>query len=50
MQIPTSTEKGKQIALFIMLILGTILHGISVADSYLPALSAVGSALKRFIR
>lgn len=50
MQKPAVVEKSKQVGLFIMLILGTLLHGISVADSYLPALVKVGSLLKRIIR
>ncbi len=38
-------EKGVRMALFIMLILGTLLHGISVAHIYLPALAKVGSLI-----
>ncbi len=37
--------KEKSIALFIMLIMGTLLHGISVAHSYLPAFRKIGSLL-----
>ncbi len=43
-------EKRKRIALFAMLILGTVLHGISVADAYLPGLARVWSLLAQAVR
>ncbi len=43
-------ERAKRIALFLMLILGTVLHGISVADAYLPGLARVWSLLTQAVR
>ncbi len=42
--------KWKQMALVIMLIIGTVLHGISVADIYWPALVKAGSLLIQMIQ
>jgi hypothetical protein len=50
MPIPARVGRGKQLALFVMLIMGTLLHGISVADIYRPALARVVSLLKSIIR
>jgi len=50
MPISPRVERGKQLALFIMLIMGTLLHGISMAGTYWPALVKVGSLLKSVIR
>ena len=40
-----AVERGKRMALFVMLVMGTVLHGICVAHSYLPGLARVWSLL-----
>ncbi len=45
----TAAEKGKRLALFVMLIIGTVLHGLSMASFYLHALAKVGAALMRVL-
>ncbi len=39
----SAVERGKRLALFVMLIMGTVLHAISVAHIYLPALAKAGA-------
>jgi hypothetical protein len=49
MSTPEAMKRWKRLALFVMLVMGTILHGISVADIYRPALVKVGSLVMAMI-
>jgi hypothetical protein len=49
MPIPETINRGRGLALFIMLIMGIILHGISVAGTYWPSLARVKSILTHII-
>ena len=45
-----STARAKRLVLFVVLIMGTILHGCSVAHIYLPALIRARAVLVMIVK
>ncbi len=50
MRETNAVERGKRLSLFVMLIMGTILHCFSVAHIYLPALIKARSVLAMIVK
>ncbi len=46
----SAAERAKRLALFVMLVLGTLLHGISMAHVYLPALARAGACIAGMLK